>query len=327
MLLPSNRELADCEGGQLPTRTASGRPEGLLARLDGEPLLFFGRRRIANCLGAIVESSTVIWVDLQTAPATADLSAQVGLFCRVCKIGRFDKVAGAIRELTPRAVLFEYDVPTVELLEPLKTLASDFPASRFVMITRQHSESLAVWALRARIWDYLVKPVDLSYLLSCVDVLLNRETGIAFVCEHQKSTPNRDEDANSSGGPRVSNENGTERQNRLIPALTFVKANYAEKVTLGAVSKLCGLDRYQFSRAFKQAHGKTFREFLIIHRIRKAEQMLCFADVSITDVAFSVGFNDLSHFAQMFRRYVGVRPSEYVQGTKAKVVQMHIPRA
>ena len=275
-----------------------------------------------------MESGTVIWVDLQMAPATADLSAQVGLFCPIYKIRGVDKVTDAIRALTPRAVLFEYDVPSVELLEPLKTLASDFPASRFVMITRQHSESLAVWALRARIWDYLVKPVDLSYLLSCVDVLLNRETGITFVSEHQKSAPNRDEDANSGGGHGVSNEHGTERrQNQLIPALTFVKANYAEKVTLGAVSKLCGLDRYQFSRAFKQAHGTTFREFLIIHRIRKAEQMLCFADVSITDVAFSVGFNDLSHFAQMFRRYVGVRPSEYVQGTKVKVVQMHIPRA
>ena len=43
---------------------------------------------------------------------------------------------------------------------------------RFVMITEEHSESLAVWALRARVWDYLVKPVDLSYLLSRVDVLL-----------------------------------------------------------------------------------------------------------------------------------------------------------
>jgi AraC-like DNA-binding protein len=272
-------------------------------------------------------------VDLQTAPATADLSAQVGLFCRVCKIRGFDKVAGAIRALTPRAVLFEYDVPSVELLEPLKALASDFPASRFVMITRQHSESLAVWALRARIWDYLVKPVDLSYLLSCAGVFLNRE---AETTEseyedprfEQKTTPNRDKGENFGERPRDATEHGAERrQNRLTPALIFVKANYAEKIMLGAVAKLCGLGRYEFSRAFKQAHGTTFREFVIIHRIQKAEQMLCFANVSITDVAFSVGFNDLSHFAQMFPRYVGVRPSEYVEGTKRKAIQMHISRA
>lgn len=281
-----------------------------------------------------MESGTVIWVDLQTTPATVDLSAQVGLSCPIFKIRGVDKVAEAIRTLRPRAVLFEYDDPNAELLEPLKRLASDFPASRFVMITQQHSESLAVWALRARIWDYLVKPVDLSYLLSCLDVLLNREAGTTTVSEYkgprfeQTTTPDRDKSANFGDRLRVANEHGAERrQNRLTPALIFVKANYAEKVTLGAVANLCGLGRYQFSRAFKQAHGTTFREFVIIHRIQKAEQMLCFANVSITDVAFSVGFNDLSHFAQMFRRYVGVRPSEYVQETKRKATQMHISDA
>ncbi len=247
-----------------------------------------------------MENRIVIWVDLQESSMTRDLSSQVNLLCPIYKIRGIDKVADSIRALKPHTVFFEYDYPSAELLEPLKSLALDFPVSRFVMITEQHSESLAVWALRARIWDYLIKPVDLSYLLSCAGILINR-------------------DANTNFGDRlsVSNEHLAERRkNQLIPALTFVKTNYAEKVTLGAVSKLCGLGRYEFSRAFKQAHGTTFREFVIIHRIRKAEQMLCFANVSVTDVAFSVGFNDLSHFAQMFRRYVGVRPSDYVQGTK-----------
>ena len=279
-----------------------------------------------------MEGGTVIWVDLQTSPATAELCAQIGLFCPIFKLRGVDKVADAIRALTPRAVLFEYDDPSLELLEPLKRLASDFPALRFVMITEQHSESLAVWALRARIWDYLVKPVNFSYLLSCADVLPNRETGIVSKYKdptfEQKVAPDRRKGENFGFRLRVANEYGEDRrQNRLNPALIFVKANYAEKVTLGAVAKLCGLGRYQFSRAFKQAHGTTFREFVIIHRIQKAEQMLCFADLSITDVAFSVGFNDLSHFAQMFRRYVGVRPSEYAQGANRKAAQMHISRA
>src|SRR6266536_5894839 len=281
-----------------------------------------------------MESGTVIWVDLQTAPATLDLSAQVGLICPLYKIRDIDKVADSIRALTPCAIFLEYDDPSAEFLGPLKRLASDFPGSRFVMITQQHSESLAIWALRARIWDYLVKPVDISYLLSCVSVLLNRETGTTSINEQRtfegnhETAPNRDKGANLSDMFRVGNTHGTGRcENQLTPALTFIKANYAEKVALGAVAKLCGLGRYQFSRAFKQAHGTTFREFVITHRIQKAEQMLCFANVSITDVAFAVGFNDLSHFAEMFRRYVGVRPSDYVQRTRNKVALMQISGA
>jgi AraC-like DNA-binding protein len=44
--------------------------------------------------------------------------------------------------------------------------------------------------------------------------------------------------------------------------------------------------------------------------------MLGHPGASITDVAFAVGFNDLSHFAQMFRRYVGICPSDYLHQMK-----------
>ena len=144
---------------------------------------------------------------------------------------------------------------------------------------------------------------------------MSRETLGLSKIRHRIETKAR---ISATGSASATSYGAVRWQNRLTPALIFVKANYAEKVTLGVVAKLCGLGRYQFSRAFKQAHGTTFREFVIIHRIRKAEQMLCFANLSITDVAFSVGFNDLSHFAEMFRRYVGVRPSDYVQGTKIR---------
>ena len=278
-----------------------------------------------------MESRTIIWVDLQTSPATVGLSAQVGLFSPIFKTRGVENVADAIRALTPRAVVFEYDDPSAELLEPLKSLASEFPKSRFVMITQEHSESLAVWALRARIWDYLVKPVDLTYLLPRIDVVMDRKTGTTSVNEYEPGWFEQDTTPNSGNGetlvdaPRLADLPEAVRwQSLLSPAMIFVKANYAEKVTLGVAAKLCGLGRYQFSRAFKQAHGTTFREFVIIHRIQKAEQMLCFANLSITDVAFSVGFNDLSHFAQMFRRYVGVRPSEYAKRTKKKEARTHV---
>ncbi len=276
-----------------------------------------------------MDTSTILWVDLQTAPAAVDLSAEASQFCRIFKLREPDRLAAMVRAKSPCALIFEYDRPHPELLEFLKWSAEEFPDLPVVMITEQHSESLAVWALRARVWDYLVKPVDRSYLASCIKTLLQHASNrippsdessrgaskpIAIGDDNERSDRSQKLDCNR--------ETPEEWESRLTPALAFVKSNFAEKVTLGDVAQLCGLGRYQFSRAFKQAHGKTFREFLIIHRIQKAVQMLCFADASITDVAFSVGFNDLSHFAEMFRRYVGVRPSDYVQETKSKTVRL-----
>ena len=186
-----------------------------------------------------------------------------------------------------------------------------------MMITEHHSETLAVWALRTRVWDYLVKPVDLPHLKSRVATLFNGKAGngsgadsfvpqASLALKREKS--GRCDDKTSIVGKNA----GAGFEKQLTPAMTFVEANFAEKITLGAVARQCGLGRFQFSRAFKQTHGTTFREFLIAHRIHKAVQMLRIGGASITDVAFSVGFNDLSHFASMFRRYVGVLPSDYV---------------
>ena len=72
---------------------------------------------------------------------------------------------------------------------------------------------------------------------------------------------------------------------------------------IGEVAQLCGLGPFQFSRAFKHDLGTTFREFLIQRRINHALQLFGNPKASVTEVAFAAGFNDLSYFARVFRRF------------------------
>ncbi len=76
-------------------------------------------------------------------------------------------------------------------------------------------------------------------------------------------------------------------------------------------ASLCSLGLFQFSRAFKRERGMTFQEYITRSRIRQAATLLRHLYAPVTDV----GFNDLSHFSRTFRRYVGIRPSEYRHGT------------
>ena len=68
---------------------------------------------------------------------------------------------------------------------------------------------------------------------------------------------------------------------------------------------------FQFSRAFKREHGLTFREFLVRYRIDKARESLKNPRIRVLDSAFVAGFKDPSYFARLFKRYVGVPPSQY----------------
>jgi len=98
---------------------------------------------------------------------------------------------------------------------------------------------------------------------------------------------------------------------RLQPAIHYVAQHYHERISANAAARSCGLTRFDFSRKFRTAFRTTFREYLLRVRIAEARRMLAEGRVSITGIAYSVGFNDGSHFARIFRRLTGALPSEY----------------
>ena len=103
----------------------------------------------------------------------------------------------------------------------------------------------------------------------------------------------------------------TNRGTTLTPAVSYVATNYSEKLCQATAAKLCNLSPFQFSRNFKKEHGLTFRNFVVRMRIERAAELMARSKVSVTYAAFMVGFNDLSYFARMFRKQLGVTPSSY----------------
>jgi AraC-like DNA-binding protein len=96
-------------------------------------------------------------------------------------------------------------------------------------------------------------------------------------------------------------------------AIAFVGSHYPDKFPASAVATHCGLSRFQFSRAFHATFRITFREYLLRYRVRAACQALTRDHDSVTAIAYAVGFHDGSYFARMFRRYIGMLPSQYAR--------------
>ena len=246
----------------------------------------------------------VLWVDLRCRPCLPGVCRSLPGCYEVLHINRADSVPAAIRRTVPNFLCFEYDHPVAEQLDLLRDTRLEWPSLPVLMITVSHSEDLAVFALRMRVWDYLVMPVS------------GEELGVRF---DMLSRMSENPDGNAAGHSvaRVGGDGGdcevqgSTRQKSIVPALGFVEENLPEKISLGDVARLCGMGRFQFSRAFKQVQGITFQEFLMQRRINRAIELLRHPKASVTDVAFAVGFNDLSYFARVFRRYTGVSPSLY----------------
>lgn len=99
---------------------------------------------------------------------------------------------------------------------------------------------------------------------------------------------------------------------RTLPAIAYVAAQFDSKITLDQAAALCRLSTYQFCRVFKQEQGESFGQYLLHYRLQRACERLMGGDVLAKEVAYSVGFNDLSYFTWAFKRQVGVCPSQYL---------------
>lgn len=242
---------------------------------------------------------TVLWVDLRTTPSEPDLCSSLPKAYGAQRLRHLPDLLRAVQNWRPWAACFEYDVPDARGLAALTEVKNYYSSLPIVMLTEQHAKTLTTWAFRRCVWDYLVKPVSVRHLCSCL-------TSIDKAVPPAERPASRMPATNTSIDLLAGNAGST-----LAPAVSYVATNYPEKLRLATAARLCDLSPFQFSRNFKKEHGLTFRDFVVRVRIQRAAELMKHSSASVTEAAFVVGFNDLSYFARMFRRQLGVSPSHY----------------
>jgi AraC family transcriptional regulator len=95
---------------------------------------------------------------------------------------------------------------------------------------------------------------------------------------------------------------------RAVEAALWIEARAHEPIDLESAASEVGLSAFHFLRLFRDVLGVTPHQYLVRSRLRRAARLLADDDRSITDVAFDVGFGDLSNFVRTFHRAAGVSP-------------------
>lgn len=98
---------------------------------------------------------------------------------------------------------------------------------------------------------------------------------------------------------------------RLKNVLAYIRDNYENTVTLQELAEVADMAPRYFCRAFSSMTGKTPIEYLNYYRIEQAGERLLLTDDSVTEIALSCGFNDMSYFSKTFAKYKGVCPTAF----------------
>ncbi len=121
------------------------------------------------------------------------------------------------------------------------------------------------------------------------------------------------EASTSSGAPgnyALSESKQWEYFEKFTALLSYIDANYNHELTLDQAARHVGFSKYHFARLFKIHLNTTFHNYLCHKRIQVAQTLLS-TDMSVTDIASQVGFNNTTSFCRCFKKIANCSPTEY----------------
>ena len=98
---------------------------------------------------------------------------------------------------------------------------------------------------------------------------------------------------------------------RIGEAISHLEANYQESIDLTKLARIARMSKRNFMRSFQAAVGSSPIAHLIQLRVHQAASLLRRSELSVTEIAFQVGFNDSNYFTRQFHKLLGFSPSQY----------------
>lgn len=199
--------------------------------------------------------------------------------------------------------IIDYKLPDISGIEILKRIKNTRPSIPVIIVTAYGDEEVALKSFRYGAKDYIKKPFSLNELMKKIEFLLS----LQLKQGDSRKLLYTEDDLNKNYQPSINSKmNG-----KIQEAILYIQENYRAKINIDTVASVASLSKYHFSRMFKKIIGISYRNYLNNIRIEKAKEMLQNSRLSITEIAFSVGHNDLTNFERIFKKKVGCAPSEY----------------
>ena len=101
------------------------------------------------------------------------------------------------------------------------------------------------------------------------------------------------------------------KSSQIRPAISFMDANSHRAIALADVARARHLSTSRLAHVFKEQMGITVIEYLTRVRIGHAKRLLLSTELSCTEICLQVGYRNQSYFTRMFKRVVGMTPSEF----------------
>lgn len=201
----------------------------------------------------------------------------------------------------PDLIITDVMMPEVDGIELSKTLKSNENTSHIpiIMLTARASEQSRIEGLETQVDDYLTKPFSIKELAL-------RIRNILAIRAKLREKYNR----SITVSPSEITTNSVDEQ-FLARILKVVEENMGDPdFSVETLCEKAGVSRATLHKKLTSLVDQSATEFVNSIRVKRAAQLIKQKAGNISEIAFDVGFNNLSYFTKVFKKYIGVNPSE-----------------
>lgn len=214
-------------------------------------------------------------------------------------IDAIEKLKGAGADL----VITDISMPGMNGLELIREAQACKYCDRFVILTGYDEFEFARQAIRYRVNDYLLKPVNKEELIGII-LKAEREMEGGVEPVRERVLPDIE-----PCRVTVDPESCSDRMKKI---LFYINDNYNLDLSLNKIGSLFNLHPNYICTLFSQELGVTFLHYLDGVRIRKSAEMLLYdREKVVRDIAGASGFMNESHFYKVFKKRVGMTPGRF----------------
>lgn len=193
-----------------------------------------------------------------------------------------------IDELKPDIVIMDINIPIMNGLKVIELSRIKHPDTAFVIVSGYDDFSYCRQALKLKITDYILKPVNYEEFGNCIDNLK--------ISLFESKIENKD----------------SQQKDRMIVSITkYLQNHLQEDVSLNVLAQEFHLNAQYISQLFKSEIGVGFLTYLTNIRMEHAKKLLLSTDDAISDISDQCGYNDYRVFTKVFKKKEGITPSQF----------------
>jgi two-component system response regulator YesN len=209
-----------------------------------------------------------------------------------------------VKNHCPQFVITDIRMPKMDGIQLLKRIMTEFSRTKVILLSGYSDFTYAQLGLRYRAFDYLLKPTNPGSIMDMIDSAKQ-----SYLSDFNQGT----KPINMCTNVEDTDEALPSHFNRIT---RYIEEHFNEEITLDSAAGDLYLSAGHFNRILKKETKLTFLSYLTKVRVEHSKKLLATQKYSVYEVSNMTGYKDTKYFSQLFRKCVGMTPSEYMQSNK-----------